>query len=91
MERGTSWTARAALLAGDDLRVLYNLGCCYAKLGKLDQAVDCLERQSSGSPIYVALASAWMKQDSDLDSLRSHPRYLALVARLEAQVAAAKA
>ena len=91
VERGAAWTARAAALAGDDLRVLYNLACCYAKLGELEAAIDCLERQSSGSPIYLGLVSAWMKQDSDLDPLRSHPRYVALMQRIEAQVAADKA
>jgi adenylate cyclase len=90
-ERGAEWTARAAALAGDDLRVLYNLACCYAKLGMPDPAIDCLERQSSGSPLYLGLVAAWMKQDSDLDPLRSHPRYVALMQRIDAQVATAKA
>ena len=86
MERAAAWTARAAALAGDDLRVLYNLACCYAKLGMLDPAIDCLERQASGSSIYLTLVAAWMKQDSDLDPLRTHPRYKPLMERIDAQV-----
>jgi adenylate cyclase len=89
-ERAAAWTARAAALAGDDLRVLYNLACCYAKLGMLDPAIDCLERQASGSPIYLSLVAAWMKQDSDLDSLRTHPRYKPLMERIDAQVVSSK-
>ncbi|KZS53101.1 adenylate/guanylate cyclase domain-containing protein [Rhizobium anhuiense] len=87
MERGASWASRAAAIAGDDLRVLYNLACCYAKLGKPAEAIACLERQASGSPTYVASVVAWMKKDSDLDPLRNHPRYLALADRMEAQLA----
>ncbi|MBB5551077.1 adenylate/guanylate cyclase domain-containing protein [Rhizobium lentis] len=90
MERGASWASRAAAIAKDDLRVLYNLACCYAKLGKPSEAIACLERQASGSPAYVASVTAWMKKDSDLDPLRDHPRYLALAGRMEAQPAAAK-
>ncbi|MGN7736361.1 tetratricopeptide repeat protein [Hyphomicrobiales bacterium] len=88
-ERGTSWADRAAALAGDDLRVLYNLACCYAKLSRPEEAIDCLERQASGSQTYVALVTGWMKNDSDLDPLRDHPRYLALADRLEAQLPSA--
>ncbi len=91
MERGAEWASRAAAIAGNDLRVLYNLACCYAKLGKAEEAIGCLERQASGSPIYVAQFAAWMKKDSDLDSLHSHPRYSALAERLEIQLAATKA
>lgn len=91
MERGASWASRAAAIAGDDLRVLYNLACCYAKLGKPAEAIACLERQASGSPAYVASVTAWMKKDSDLDPLRNHARYLALADRMEAQLVAAKA
>jgi adenylate cyclase len=83
MEHGAQWASRAAAIAGNDLRVLYNLACCYAKLGKVEEAIDCLERQTSGSPIYVAQVTAWMKKDSDLDTLRKHPRYAALAERLE--------
>ncbi len=90
MEQGAEWASRAAAIVGNDLRVLYNLACCYAKLGKAEEAIDCLERQVSGSPIYVAQIAAWMKKDSDLDSLRSHPRYSALGERLESQLSAAK-
>jgi adenylate cyclase len=91
MERGASWASRAAAIAGDDLRVLYNLACCYAKLGMPSEAIACLERQASGSPTYLASVTAWMKKDSDLDPLRNHPHYQALADRLDAQLAAEKA
>lgn len=74
----------------NDLRVLYNLACCYSKLGKAEEAIDCLEQQASRSPIYVAQVAAWMKQDSDLDSLRNYRRYSALADRLEAQLPATR-
>jgi adenylate cyclase len=86
--RGVDWTARAAALAGDDLRALYNLACCYAKLGNLDAAIDCLERQATGSPDHAARLSEWVKMDSDMDPLRSHPRFVAFLERMDAQAAA---
>jgi adenylate cyclase len=84
IERGVEWTTRAAALAGDDLRVLYNLGCCYSKLGELETAIDCLERQASGAPAYVARMCEWMPKDSDMEPLRDHPRFQALLARMNA-------
>jgi adenylate cyclase len=87
VERALSWATRAEMFVGDDILVHYNLGCCYAKLAKSDQAMQCLERQLAASPQYNRWSLSWMKQDSDLDSLRSDPRFLDLIARMEAQVA----
>ncbi len=90
VERAFSWASRAEIFVGDDVGVHYNLGCCYAKLGKPDRAINCLERQLTASPIYCSWSLSWMKQDSDLDPIRAHPRFMALVEKLEAKVAAAK-
>ncbi len=84
-DRGLEWAARAAALAGDDLRVHYNLGCCFSTLGRPEEALDHLERQESGSPEYVARIAEWIRQDSDLNSLREHPRYQAMLGRMEAR------
>jgi adenylate cyclase len=73
------------LLEPDDPNGLYNLACTFALMGERDRAVDFLER-SLGlmSPQFVT----WAKNDSDLDNLRNHQRYLALVARADARLAA---
>ncbi len=85
-DRALSLTTLAEMFTGSDIAALYNLGCCYAKLGQLERAIDCLEHQLSGSPTYIAARLPWMQNDSDLDSLREQPRYLALVARMEAKI-----
>jgi adenylate cyclase len=87
VERALSWASRAAMFAGDNIPVQYNIGCCYAKLGKPEQAIDCLERQLTASHAYLILRLPWMQKDSDLDSIRSYPRFTALVRRMEAQIA----
>jgi hypothetical protein len=56
---------------------LYNLACIYALAGRPDSALDCLETAR-------ALGFAhrnWVEHDSNLDSLRSLHRYVALVER----------
>jgi adenylate cyclase len=89
-DRALDWVARAELFAGDNPHIHYNIGCCFAGLGQVEKAIDCLEVQLTASPIYVAGKVAWMKNDSDLVPLHGHPRYEALVAKLEAIAADAK-
>jgi adenylate cyclase len=89
-DRALDWVARAQLFAGDNPHIHYNLGCCFAGLGQIEKAIDCLEVQLTASPIFVAGKVAWMKNDSDLVPLHGHPRYEALVAKLEAIAADAK-
>ncbi len=83
VERALSWAARAEMFAGDNIPVQYNIGCCYAKLGKPEQAIDCLERQLGASHAYLILRLPFMRQDSDLDPIRTHQRFIALVKRIE--------
>lgn len=55
--------------------VLYNIGCFYALQGDAERAIDLLEKA-------VRLGwgdRAWIETDSDLDSLRDHPRFQALL------------
>jgi adenylate cyclase len=85
IERATRWANRALLLEPDDPNGLYNLACTFALMGKADQAVDFLERSLQlHNPQFIT----WAKNDSDLDNLRDHPHYKALVARAEERLAA---
>ncbi|TPK90032.1 adenylate/guanylate cyclase domain-containing protein [Mesorhizobium sp. B2-4-17] len=90
-DRALSWASRAEMFAGDSIQIQYNLGCYYAKLGKSDKAIDCLERQLTASHAYLLIRLPWMQQDSDLDPIRTHPRFVALVDRMKAQIAATEA
>ena len=72
MERAREWVARALAIDPDDPLTLYNVACGYTKLGDLDAAFEMLERSvRGGGPELVN----WAKHDSDLDGLRSDPRY----------------
>jgi len=77
-ERGLEWARRAKAIAPDESMVLYNLGCIYSLAGEIDEAIDCLEQA-------VALGithKGWFEHDSNLDPLRSHPRFRTLLAKL---------
>lgn len=58
--------------------VQYNLACLYAQCGNIDKALDCLEASS-----VPGLANkGWVQHDSDLDPLRDHPRFQAVLDHL---------
>jgi adenylate cyclase len=71
-ERAREWLTRALAIDPDDLLTLYNAACSYAHLGEADRALDLLERFI---PLANDLNRAWIKHDSDFDSLRGHPRF----------------
>jgi hypothetical protein len=54
--------------------LIYNLACYYAINGQREKALDSLRQSLQMNPNLVE----WSKQDSDLNSLRSDPEYLAL-------------
>ncbi|NNJ64592.1 MAG: tetratricopeptide repeat protein, partial [Xanthomonadales bacterium] len=66
-DRARRWAERALDLSPDDNSTRYNLACFYAVIGDADRALDLLENSIS--------SRAWIENDSELDSLRGHPRY----------------
>ena len=66
----------------DDYICLYNVACVYARLGSPDKALDLLERAMPGVSAY---RQAWMRHDPDMDFLRDHPRFVALLRALGAE------
>ena len=56
----------------------YNVACSYARMKKVDEALDALELAVKHGYRDVG----WMEKDADLDNLRDAPRYKALVRRL---------
>ena len=82
LERAREWVDRALAIDPDDPLTLYNVACGYTKLGNLDAAFEALERSiRSGGP---ELAN-WVKYDSDLDGLRSDPRYQKFVESIDSK------
>ena len=74
LERATKWAESAYRLAPDDPATRYNLACFYAQMGEVDKALDLLEES--------VISRSWIENDSDLDSIRSHPRYQQYIASL---------
>jgi non-specific serine/threonine protein kinase len=78
LDRGREWAERALAMGPQEPMVLYNVGCIYALLGLPDLAIDCLDNAVS----HGLGQRGWYEHDSNLDSLRSHPRFHALMTRL---------
>jgi non-specific serine/threonine protein kinase len=75
--RSLDWASRALAIDPEDCGILYNVACTYALLGKTEEAIDCLEKAMTHAFWY----KRWALHDADLDSLRSHPRFQALMDR----------
>jgi adenylate cyclase len=83
-ERAREWMERALLLDPDNVNMRYNFGCMLiTNLGDVDAALDMLEPGFTRIP---ADALRWTKTDPDLDPIREHPRFKAMVAAAEARL-----
>jgi tetratricopeptide (TPR) repeat protein len=78
VERGLEWARRARDIAPDEPMLLYNLGCIYSLAGEIEEAIDCLERAVAQG----LTQKGWYENDSNLDALRPHPRFKALLNKL---------
>ncbi len=76
--RGLEWARRALAIDPEETSILYNVACVYANEGMADQALECLEKAVK----FGFGQREWIEHDSDLESLRSQPRFQALLARL---------
>jgi len=75
--RSLDWSRRALAIDPDDCGILYNVACTYALLGNPEESLDCLEKAMRHAFWY----KRWAQQDPDLDSVRGHPRFQAIMAR----------
>jgi adenylate cyclase len=73
--RAIRWLERALEIDPTDSVVLYNTACNMATLGRTEKALGYLEKAIE----YGTVSAAWMHNDPDLDSLRDHPRFEALL------------
>jgi non-specific serine/threonine protein kinase len=76
--RGLDWAGRALAMDPVEPVTLYNVACVYALQGETERAIDCLENALKHGFAH----KEWIENDSDLDALREHPRYEALLKRL---------
>jgi TolB-like protein/Tfp pilus assembly protein PilF len=73
---GLEWAERAVAADPEDAGVRYNVACLYALEGEPDRAITCLEEA-----FRVGFGNReWIEHDPDLDPLRGHPRFQALLA-----------
>ena len=77
-EKGLEWARRARDIEPDEPMLLYNLGCIYSLAGEGEEAIDCLERAVARG----LTQKGWFEHDSNLDPLRGHPRFKALMDKL---------
>ena len=76
--RSLEWAGRALAIDPEEPSILYNVACAYARLGQPEEAMDYLEKAIK----YGFGHKEWIENDSDLNSLRSHPRFQALLEKL---------
>src|SRR5260221_7410197 len=73
--KSDDWARRALAIDPEETSILYNVACVYALLGRSEDALSCLGKVMEHGTFY----KNWAAKDSDLDSLRSDPRFLALI------------
>ncbi len=76
--KGLHVDQRLAQLKQDDPIVQYNLACSYSLLNQADKAIEVLKKA-----IELGYSDVdHMTKDTDLDNLRSDPRYVEIVDRI---------
>lgn len=68
------WLANAMSVDADEPIIVYNAACVYVRLGRHEDALDCLERA-----FHMGAVAEWARNDPDLDPLRSNPRFLRIL------------
>jgi len=79
VEQGLEWARRALAVDSEEPLILYNVACVYSLCGKAEETVDLLEKATKAG----FGDTAWLDHDSDLDSVREHPRFKALLETLK--------
>ena len=77
-ENAINWANRSLEIDPEDPQLLYNVACVYAIEGKKEEALKCLERAIDKGYGH----REWIEHDSDLNSLRSDPRFKSLLERV---------
>ena len=85
--RAKDWIDRALLIDPDNLNMRYNFACALSVLGETDKALDMLEASLKNARGSLGMAEV----DRDLDNIRSHPRYQAMISAAKARIGKAQA
>lgn len=84
LERAREWAHRAMLVAPENLNMTYNIGCALVRAGEIEWALDLIELTVKAT---LRGNLNWIASDSDLDPVRDHPRYKAMIAEAHARLA----
>jgi non-specific serine/threonine protein kinase len=77
-DKGLAWARRALDIDPEEPSILYNVACVYSLQGAVEEGMECLEKAVK----FGFGHKEWIENDSDLDGLRNHPRFQALLERL---------
>lgn len=77
-KRGLEWANQALRMDPDEPMVLYNVACIQALAKQSSRALDSLERAVKKG----LTQKDWLEHDSNLKSLRKHPRFKKLLKQL---------
>ncbi len=86
-DRASEWIERGILLDPDNTILHFNFVCALTRLGEFDPALDLLSRVIEKASQGWLL---WLDKDTDLDPLRSRPRFAEIVTNAKARFAAQK-
>jgi adenylate cyclase len=86
-EQGLAWARQALDMDPGEPMVLYNVACIQSLAGRFEDALESLEKAVRNG----LTQKEWLEHDSNLDPLRHHPRYQALITLLDQQAQGAPA
>jgi serine/threonine protein kinase/tetratricopeptide (TPR) repeat protein len=78
-EQAFGWLERALSIDSEDPMIVYGAACVCAVAGEVEKSIDYLEKAVSKGCFH----RDWVEQDADFDSLRNHPRFKALLSKLD--------
>jgi adenylate cyclase len=84
-DRAKEWLSRALLVDPEDTIGLYNGACALLRLGEREAAIPYLK------PFFASMKShalLWVEGDPDLDPVRDHPAFKALLEEARTRIAA---
>ena len=79
IDRAKEWADRALAIDPDDGLAKYNVACFYSLMGDHERAIDLLLELL---PSATNERKRWVRYDSDLDPLRTHPRFAKVIEQL---------
>ena len=85
-ERAKEWIKRALLIDPDNMNMRYNFACGFVELKDTETALNLLGAVLEKDTLETV---NWAKVDPDLDALRDHPRFKAMIEGAEKRLAMA--